>query len=225
MHFLRTPYSNTDNAALEATTAQTLFTTSHTRVVLKGLSSHNPFTSTAGPSDFPHDTTTTPPMLAEHILGGTIFDANGNALENPIVKLTTDAAYNKYYLTAHRENADQLIRYGKFLAKVLVDWIGLSTPLRLDLSDALLHRPTLEEHHTQVSSKTPTIAPATPPTMDESLLSMVHDIHRMMQRYEQDITSLKEQITAPPRSMDLHGDVISAVQSSITTAIVLNSAE
>lgn len=214
MHFLCTPFDATDAAVLTAVSSQTTFLDTHTRVILTGLCNTNPFDLIAGPPDRDDSST-----LATHILSGTIQETTGEEIENPVVKITTDSSYNKYYLYASQEDAGRLIQYGKVLARNLQNWLSFTTPIRVDSSDARKYHICMD---TTTPGKHPPLDNDAPthhtPSVNDSILSLVQDMHRMMQEYGRDIVTLKEDIREIPRSTAPQDDVVSAVQSSITTA-------
>jgi len=211
MHFLSTPYKPSDGGIREAITAQRAFLDTHTKVVLHGVKHHNPFTVVVGPPH--HDT---PCSLAEHILGGTIWEESNGAIDNPIDKLTTDSTHTRYYLWANKADTEQLIRFGKFLARTLTKWLQ-QPPIRMDDSGALPFRREVEIPP-GTSLQGETAAAASVPTTNDSILLLVQDIHRMMQGYEKDIATLKDQVQTGSGSLHIQDDIVSAVQSSITMA-------
>ncbi len=101
-------------------TSQRNFEEQFTRVVLTGFRGRNPFfTQVAWDGYATHCT------VVHHIFMGGIQDQDGTDIDNLIVKLTADSAFERYYLYSCNEDAQALIRYGRILKTVLsVDLIS-----------------------------------------------------------------------------------------------------
>ncbi len=117
--------SRPSEAALsEIFNAQQRFEDESVRVVLKGIPGLNPFT-TILPTD-PHTPLEDRSLsIAQYVHQGGVMDVDGEELENPIIKMTTDKKFSRYYLYAHQHDAATLIRCGRALRSSLLHRLGI----------------------------------------------------------------------------------------------------
>ena len=105
------PTENTTRvqALTDAALAQRSFLDGCIRAIVTGIGGIDPHTFQTQDSS-PKGTPCSFPLI-EQIFHGTVVAVDGKDIENPIMKVTTDPAFNRYYLTAHRDDAKALIKY------------------------------------------------------------------------------------------------------------------
>ena len=224
IHLIPQEQEERNTAMMKAALAQQLFLDGITRVVLTGLDGIDPFTFC--PSDTTPAGTPVTCTLIDQIYNGSVINASGQELENPIIKVTVDSANTRLYLMAHHEDAAALIKHSRAFLPTLAKWLDKSPDVfSLDTSEA-------HSHLTRPNPRpgdTPTVVTAqtTPADLQSTIMSTLASIQQSLLDQGEEIKALKVQgaeIKALKIQMRDHtgrsipDDMISAVQSSITHA-------
>jgi hypothetical protein len=194
--------------------AQTDYEQSHTCVIITEIPGVDPF-DTPLPRPNSDSNGDTPLSIAHTILMGGILDKDEESFDIPITKLTTDTAFTRYYLYAHVDDARALISHGCALLQLLSACLRPDTPFRLSSREAQQYIPTPTQsdklpHNDTQPRRTDSSVEA---MLDSELLSMMHSMNKTITDMGREITSIKEHL----HPSTIAEDVISAVQSSITT--------
>ena len=194
--------------------AQDEYDRSHTRVIITDVPAIDPF-STPLPCPASGNTGVTPSSIAHNALMGGVLNDDGESFDTPIVKITTDTAFTQYYLYAHVDDAQDLIRRGQSFLRLLTSRLHLATPLRLCTAEARKFIPTFPRTNPspQTNIKPPPTDGSVAASLDSKVMTLLHSMNQTITEMGHEITNIKEQL----RPTTIAEDVISAVQSSITT--------
>lgn len=212
IHLLQHDPSSRTQAITDAATAQQCFLDGCTRVIVNGLNLVDPLLFQ--PRDYTTDGLPCSYSLTEQILHGTVLSATGAELSNPIMKVTMDSGLDKYYLTAHKDDAQLLIKYATALLPTLARWLQRpATEFSLDTSDArkFVHLP--KTQHALLTATPQGTNKGSQPDIMSTLLS----IQQSLLDHGTEIRAIRAEMRDHV-GRTLPSDVVSAVQSSITHA-------
>ena len=137
MHLLFFPATDattddTEEALERIWVTQADYEQSHTRVIITEIPGIDPFTMLL-PQPNSDINGKTPLSIAYTALMGGILDKDKDTFDIPIVKLTMDTAFTRYYLYTHVDDAQALITHRRALLHLLSARLQLETPLRLNI--------------------------------------------------------------------------------------------
>jgi hypothetical protein len=187
----------------------------HTRVILTEVPGIDPFLTPLPQLDSDPNSET-PLSIAHTALMGGILDDDGEIFDIPAVKLTTDTAFTRYYLYSHGDDAQELIRHGQAFLCLLSKRLQLETPLRLCIREArrfTLPPSSQQDDTPHVNTIPPRADGSVAFSIDSDVMTLLQSMNQTITDMGREISSIKEQL----RPTTIAEDVISAVQSSITT--------
>jgi hypothetical protein len=137
MHLLFFPDTDattddTEEALRRIWVAQADYENSHTCVIITEIPGIDLFTTLLPRPDL-NINGETPLTIARTALMGGILAKDEETFDIPIVKLTTDTAFTRYYLYAHVDDAQALITHGRVLLHLLLACLQPESPLRLSI--------------------------------------------------------------------------------------------
>lgn len=186
----------------------------HTRVTLTGLNRCDPYTIRPLNSDGTQSEHT----IAEMFLMG----MDNHESHSPVVKVTTDRALSCCYLTARKEDAQELIDFAHCVAPDFAKWVGSEKDVRVltPLAEKWVQKPPLKSLPVTTIDTPATVATSalttTTKTFEMSVNDRLDNITTLLTSQGALIQQLLQQRSDRDGTQD---SIVQAVKTTMTTAI------